>query len=711
MADASLFFNLIGRDRLSPVISDAVRDSNGRLRDLNSRFITESTQMERRARIFGVRMPGLMFGGLPSGLSGLPGFMGPIGALAGTALGVGVVGSASTVVLGGLAALAASGAQVLAAGGVLGIGVALAAQTEQVKTAAADMKSAFTDAFAPLGEILAPAVADALGIFQTLAQPISDALRPVLESLEPAIRPLAQGLTDLVTNALPGFTALAASGAPFFEMLGPLLPQIGTALSGLMTTMAGAQPLFQDLFVGSLEAAPAIIGGVATGMQFLMDAFAGVVAGFREGDASGSGVFGAFERVGAGARELIDTVTRLWDGPFGQQLRSAGAQVFDFLAQVSPTFMLIKALISGEGVDGAGLQSKFQPIITGFMSIVTAVQTRLPVIIPMVQDIAGKLMQGFQTVADFMGPVFDQIIGIVGSALELIGAIIGPVLGRLAELWQKHGDSITQIVTGLWTAVSSVISGALTVIQGVLDVFVGLFTGDWDRMGHGLMQIWRGLWHAVEGLLRGAWGIIGGLATMIAQTLREGFNRAKDWVIGAWTSMMDRVRSAGESFGAYIKGLPERWLTALGNMAIRFYSVGSDIIDGIKNGVRDRAVGLANSVGDAVKGAYRAATGFLDTGSPSKLFRDEVGVQMMAGAEQGVQAGAPALARATEQAMPFPQGAARAGGNVARGAAQGVPTVRLEVSDTKVGRLLVELMRDGVRARGGNVQVVLGGAA
>jgi phage-related protein len=658
VADASLYFNLVARDRVSGVVDNMVANI-------------------RRAA--------------------------PI---AGAALGAGVVGAASPVVLGGLAALAASGAQVLAAGGVLGIGVALAAQTQQVKDAADDMKSAFTDAFAPLGEILAPAVADALGIFKTLAQPIADALRPVLESLEPAIRPLAQGLTDLAKNALPGFTALAQSGAPFFATLAPLLPEIGAAMSDLMMTMAGVQPLFQSLITGALSAAPAVIRAVATGIDYLVQAFDGFRSGLTEGVTS-TGWFGFFERMGAGARELYDRISELWNGPFGAQLREVGGQVFDLLAKVSPTFAIIKALISGDGIDTAGLKEKFQPIITGVMSIVDAVKTQWPVIEPVLRDIGSKLTDAFRVVSEDLGPIMTQIIGIIGSALELIGAIVGPVLQGLAILWRTYGEDITRIVSGAYEIVKSVIVGVLTTIQGYLDLFVGIFTGDWDRAGKGAIAIWQGMASTIVGVGRGLWQMISGIVSMIATGVQNGMTQMRDAAVSAWQSMRDRAAAAGNSLLDYARGLPGRLLSALGNMAIKFYSVGSDIIAGIRSGITGAASRLAEAAKDAVSDALAAAKSRLGIKSPSAVFRDEVGAQMMAGAEGGVEDGAQSLARTTASAMPGPS-AVSVGSPSRQGG--GVVVLRIDSAGSALDEVLVQVLRMAVSRAGGDVQLVLGSA-
>lgn len=626
--------------------------------------------------------------------------------IAGGALGAGFIGAASPVILGGVATIAASASQVLAAGGVLGIGVALAAQKPIVKDAAASLKETFAAAFDGLGDIMAPAVADALGIFQGLAEPIAGALRPVLESLEPAIRPLAQGLADLVQNSLPGFTELAASGAPFFEGLAPLLPEIGTALSGLAGSLADVQPLFQDLATGAIAGLPLVIEGVTFVIEKLTGAFDGFVAGLS-GDTSASGWVGFFQDMGAGARDLYDRITELWSGPFGDQLRSAATEVGNFLASVSPTFALIKALVSGEGVDGEGLQSKLQPIITGVQSIITAVQEKIPVVLPVIQDITSKIVSAFRTVATDVKPIMDQVIAVIGTALELIGAIIGPVLTYLTTLWNKYGEDITRVVSGAYEIIKSVISGALSIIQGILDVFIGLFTGDWDRMGKGLQRIWEGLWTAVGGILRGAWQIISGIGNMVASSLRDAFTRARDTVSGIVSRLRDYVIDRFQAVVSWLSGLGGRISSAVGNIGSQVSGIGRAIIDGIKSGIVNSAGRLATAAKDAVSSALGAAKRLLGIRSPSAVFAAEVGRPIMQGVAVGIEGQTRSLARTTAEAMPAPTGLP-ASAPAPSATTHAVPTVRISVADSSVGRFLVELLRREVRVSGGNVQVVLG---
>jgi len=69
---------------------------------------------------------------------------------------------------------------------------------------------------------------------------------------------------------------------------------------------------------------------------------------------------------------------------------------------------------------------------------------------------------------------------------------------------------------------------------------------------------------------------------------------------------------------------------------IDWWSVGRSVIDGITRGVMDTARSLARAAADAARAALDAAKSALGISSPSKVFRDEVGLQIGAGFAEGI---------------------------------------------------------------------------
>ena len=66
-------------------------------------------------------------------------------------------------------------------------------------------------------------------------------------------------------------------------------------------------------------------------------------------------------------------------------------------------------------------------------------------------------------------------------------------------------------------------------------------------------------------------------------------------------------------------------------------AIGSNIIDGIKNGISSAAGRIADAAKEAARKALDAAKGFLGIHSPSTVFRDQIGKYMALGMAEGFE--------------------------------------------------------------------------
>lgn len=99
---------------------------------------------------------------------------------------------------------------------------------------------------------------------------------------------------------------------------------------------------------------------------------------------------------------------------------------------------------------------------------------------------------------------------------------------------------------------------------------------------------------------------------------------------------------------------------------IDWAGVGSNVVDGIRNGLEAGAKRLVDSVKNLAVSVKKAFTGEVKIQSPSKVF-EEYGKQISAGAAGGIDAGAPAVQAAAVSMAPVP-GAGGGGAGGARGA-------------------------------------------
>jgi hypothetical protein len=191
------------------------------------------------------------------------------------------------------------------------------------------------------------------------------------------------------------------------------------------------------------------------------------------------------------------------------------------------------------------------------------------------------------------------------------------------------------------------------------------------------------------------------------RSISATFTSAQASVTGSVRSLVSSVTSGFASVVSQALALPGRILGALAGVGARFYSVGTNIVDGIRSGILAAAGRLAATAADAVSNALSAAKKRLGIKSPSAVFHDEVGEQMMAGAEGGVEDGAQSLARTTASAMPGPS-AVSVGSPSRQGG--GVVVLRIDSAGSALDEVLVQVLRMAVSRAGGDVQLVLGSA-
>lgn len=126
----------------------------------------------------------------------------------------------------------------------------------------------------------------------------------------------------------------------------------------------------------------------------------------------------------------------------------------------------------------------------------------------------------------------------------------------------------------------------------------------------------------------------------IKRYLDSAINNLKSWV----TQMGAKGKEA-------VQSLINNVTSAASGIASKVASIGSDIVSGVWNGIKgaagwfkDQVTGFFSGIVDGVKGA-------LGIGSPSKVFRDEIGRWLPPGVVQGFEAAMPSAMKAIQKVL------------------------------------------------------------
>lgn len=196
-------------------------------------------------------------------------------------------------------------------------------------------------------------------------------------------------------------------------------------------------------------------------------------------------------------------------------------------------------------------------------------------------------------------------------------------------------------------------------------------------------------------------------------------NESTDKLNQAWA----RLGSAAAPLVANLRGLAADGLNFLmdtGEDAVAFFlkmpgqmkEIGSDIVEGLWNGIQNMAGWIKNKVSGFVNGIVGSVKGVLGIRSPSRVFRDEVGRYMAMGVGVGFTSEMEQVKRQMTQAMwnATPRGGDRPQPRYALGSGQSAPgnagVGNVYLDRRKVGQIV--FLQQGQDARATGIYTVVG---
>lgn len=215
--------------------------------------------------------------------------------------------------------------------------------------------------------------------------------------------------------------------------------------------------------------------------------------------------------------------------------------------------------------------------------------------------------------------------------------IWGKLQAFFMENWKKTSDNFSMVWKGIndfalniWSGIKTIASTLWTALQ---DFFLknfnevkGNFETVWSAISRTADSVWQGIrtsaigiWNAISDFYNTSWRNTKVSFEAIWYGIRDTFisiwNGLKTSAIVLFNDVVNNIKSA---------------------FNIDWWSVGRSVIDGITRGVMDTARSLARAAAEAARAALDAAKSALGISSPSKVFRDEVGLMIGAGFAEGI---------------------------------------------------------------------------
>ena len=265
---------------------------------------------------------------------------------------------------------------------------------------------------------------------------------------------------------------------------------------------------------------------------------------------------------------------------------------------------------------------------------------------------------------DMLSPAFEDFFGAIQAAqplFEFIANIIGVELAAAISVVIKLFAAVTEVVAFVITGFAQLYEN----ISGFVTSVVQFFTVDLPNAINVLVQWFAQLPGNIAAFLASvisnvaAW--VGNMASNAANAGSQFVSNVVNFVaslpgriasflgqvisrVGSWVGEMasGAARAASQFASSLINGLT--------SIPGRVASIGSNIIQGMVNGVTSAAGRLIDAVKGAIGDAIQAAKNLLGIHSPSRVFR-KIGQYTMRGAALGVDDDADLLSKSTDNAM------------------------------------------------------------
>lgn len=484
-----------------------------------------------------------------------------------------------------------------------------------------------------------PAIADG---FKTLLHAVSGLLDYVSAHAD-SIIPLAKGITAFVL-ASKGIGAVSAG----FKALPAALDGISRSATGITTAakgISGFVNLATDL--GGIGPALKATAGNFGIVKTAVGTFRTVATAARTTWGLFTGILAAnpFVLVIAGITAVVAALTWFFtQTETGKQLWNSFATWFTGIwNQISTA---CQPALQAIGTFITQTMSQIQQIWqTGWTLITTIIQNVWNTIGPIIMTALTAIITGIQTFITTITPLLQAGIQNIQTIFQTATTIISTV-------WNGLWNTITTVAQGTWTIITTIINTALTVIQGIIQLALAVVNGNWSAAWSAIQGIASAVWGGIQGVVSAGVGMVSGVVSAACSTIRSVWaalwNGVGSIVSSVWGGIVGTVSNMVGRVGSVVSGIGGTVRSAVSGAGSWLVDAGRNIIQGLINGITGMVGSLYSSITNALSGLVDKAKNALGIHSPSRVFRDEIGVMVGRGMALGIDDSAHVVSRSMD---------------------------------------------------------------
>lgn len=552
--------------------------------------------------------------------------------------------------------LLAVGKLVTGIGNIISVFGKLKTAIPAVKGALVAVKGAIAGISAPVVAVVA-VIGTLVAAFATLwktNEEFRNKITAIWNQIKGTFDKLCQGIVDRLNKL--GFD---------FENIGEVLKAIWKGFCDFLA------PIFEGVFQNIANTFDTIVNVILGILDFFIAIFTGDWEGAWDAikgifESIWNGIVAWFQNIGNTLLGILDAIC----GWFGTTWDNTWNSIKQFFVDI------------------------WNSIVLFFTNIIDTIKTSVSNFVTTIINFFAQLPTN---IANFITNAWNSVVtwatNMVNKAREMGQNFLNAVVEFFTDLPYKIGHFIGSALTNVALWVVNMVNKAREMGQNFINNVVAFFT----QLPGKILQFITSAWNNVTqwatnmvnkaremgtNFINNVVSFFTQLPGKIQQFISSALNNVTTWV----SNMASKAREAGSQFinnvVSFIQQLPGKikqfldsainnlrtWVTQMGQkgkeavqslinnvisaasgIASKVMSIGSDIVSGVWNGIKNAAGWFTDQVKGFFSGIVDGVKDALGIGSPSKVFRDEIGKWLPPGVAQGFKAALPAAMNSMEK--------------------------------------------------------------
>ncbi|MBY6932279.1 hypothetical protein [Clostridium botulinum] len=450
-------------------------------------------------------------------------------------------------------------------------------------------------------------IQEQLGITGTTTKEAMTTIEGSLNMTKAAWKNMLTGMADdksdfdtLINNLVESVGALGEN----------LMPRIGIALNGVGQLIDTLLPIVIDRIPEIIESS----------LPSILDSATNIVS------ALGSAMLESLPILADLAVEVITTLVQGLQTNM-PQIGSTGAEVLAILLQgiLETLPLLLDAGIQFVAYLGQGITEQLPTLIPCAMECVTGLVQAIVDNVSLIFDVGWSLLDGLA----------QGIINSIPILIEALPQIIDGIIEYFTTCFPKMIENGSNIILNLVNGIVDAIPSLIAMLPQIIDSIVQFITGNLpqiiDTGIQVILALIDGFINALPQLIAMLPTIINSISTGLLSHLPEIIQAGIQIIVALAGGLLQAIPQLIGSVPTIVSSLFSAFTS------VNWGEIGINIIKGIGSGITGAITGLVDVGIKACKSLKDSVCNFFDIHSPSRLMRDLVGKNIIAGISVGMQ--------------------------------------------------------------------------